>query len=228
MLNRRPDATERLLEIADAVQGRRRRQARRRISSGARCRWRSGSSMRWSRGSTNSSSRTPRRRVCAFERPLQVIEGPLMDGMNVVGDLFGSGKMFLPQVVKSARVMKKRRGPPHSRTSRRRRAAGGAAQDQRPHRHGDREGRRARHRQEHRRRRAPVQQLRGHRPGRDGVRARRFSRRRAARMRTSSGCPGSSRPRSTRWCTWPRRCSGRTSRCRCSSAARRPRPRTPR
>ena len=43
----------------------------------------------------------------AFERPIQVIEGPLMDGMNVVGDLFGSGKMFLPQVVKSARVMKK-------------------------------------------------------------------------------------------------------------------------
>ena len=40
-------------------------------------------------------------------RPLNVIEGPLMDGMNVVGDLFGSGKMFLPQVVKSARVMKK-------------------------------------------------------------------------------------------------------------------------
>src|SRR6185503_7148295 len=42
-----------------------------------------------------------------YERPIQVIEGPLMDGMNVVGDLFGSGKMFLPQVVKSARVMKK-------------------------------------------------------------------------------------------------------------------------
>ncbi len=42
-----------------------------------------------------------------FERPLQLIEGPLMDGMNVVGDLFGAGKMFLPQVVKSARVMKK-------------------------------------------------------------------------------------------------------------------------
>ena len=41
------------------------------------------------------------------DRPLDVIEGPLMDGMNVVGDLFGSGKMFLPQVVKSARVMKK-------------------------------------------------------------------------------------------------------------------------
>src|SRR3979409_133222 len=42
-----------------------------------------------------------------FPRPIQVIEGPLMDGMNVVGDLFGAGKMFLPQVVKSARVMKK-------------------------------------------------------------------------------------------------------------------------
>ncbi|MEL7171334.1 MAG: B12-binding domain-containing protein, partial [Bacteroidota bacterium] len=41
------------------------------------------------------------------ERPIDVIEGPLMDGMNVVGDLFGAGKMFLPQVVKSARVMKK-------------------------------------------------------------------------------------------------------------------------
>lgn len=44
------------------------------------------------------------------KRPLDVIEGALMDGMNVVGDLFGSGKMFLPQVVKSARVMKKSRG----------------------------------------------------------------------------------------------------------------------
>src|SRR5881227_3275579 len=41
-----------------------------------------------------------------YGRPIHVIEGPLMDGMNVVGDLFGSGKMFLPQVVKSARVMK--------------------------------------------------------------------------------------------------------------------------
>ena len=40
-------------------------------------------------------------------RPIEVIEGPLMDGMNVVGDLFGAGKMFLPQVVKSARVMKR-------------------------------------------------------------------------------------------------------------------------
>ena len=42
-----------------------------------------------------------------YPKPLSVIEGPLMDGMNIVGDLFGAGKMFLPQVVKSARVMKK-------------------------------------------------------------------------------------------------------------------------
>ena len=42
-----------------------------------------------------------------YKRPIEVIEGPLMDGMNIVGDLFGSGQMFLPQVVKSARVMKK-------------------------------------------------------------------------------------------------------------------------
>ena len=63
--------------------------------------------MRWSRASTSSWSRIPRRRGSKAERPLDVIEGPLMDGMNVVGDLFGAGKMFLPQVVKSARVMKK-------------------------------------------------------------------------------------------------------------------------
>ena len=43
-----------------------------------------------------------------YSRPLEIIEGPLMDGMKVVGDLFGAGKMFLPQVVKSARAMKKR------------------------------------------------------------------------------------------------------------------------
>jgi 5-methyltetrahydrofolate--homocysteine methyltransferase len=60
-----------------------------------------------------------------YERPLSVIEGPLMDGMNVVGDLFGSGRMFLPQVVKSARVMKKAVAylMPSWRRRRRRRAA---------------------------------------------------------------------------------------------------------
>ena len=55
----------------------------------------------------SSCSQTPTRRGYSAKRPLDVIEGPLMDGMNVVGDLFGAGKMFLPQVVKSARVMKK-------------------------------------------------------------------------------------------------------------------------
>jgi 5-methyltetrahydrofolate--homocysteine methyltransferase len=60
-----------------------------------------------STASSTSSRRTPRRRARAVARPLDVIEGPLMDGMKIVGDLFGSGKMFLPQVVKSARAMKR-------------------------------------------------------------------------------------------------------------------------
>ena len=61
-----------------------------------------------------------------YGRPLSVIEGPLMAGMNVVGDLFGSGKMFLPQVVKSARVMKKamRRSKAHGGASYARRFSG--------------------------------------------------------------------------------------------------------
>ena len=67
----------------------------------------SGWPMRWSRASTRISSRIPRKPGSLFARPIEVIEGPLMQGMNLVGDLFGSGKMFLPQVVKSARVMKK-------------------------------------------------------------------------------------------------------------------------
>ena len=90
-----------------ALQGRRRRRSAAMIWSGASCPSRSACSMRWSRESTSSCSRIPKRRGCKAKRPLDVIEGPLMDGMNVVGDLFGAGKMFLPQVVKSARVMKK-------------------------------------------------------------------------------------------------------------------------
>ena len=62
--------------------------------------------MRWSPASPNSSKEDTEEARQAVERPLHVIEGPLMAGMNVVGDLFGAGKMFLPQVVKSARVMK--------------------------------------------------------------------------------------------------------------------------
>ena len=62
--------------------------------------------MPWSKVMLNSSILT-RRGTAALCPPLEVIEGPLMSGMHVVGDLFGAGKMFLPQVVKSARVMKK-------------------------------------------------------------------------------------------------------------------------
>ena len=62
---------------------------------------------RWSKASLIISTSTPRKRAKNASDPLDVIEGPLMAGMSVVGDLFGSGKMFLPQVVKSARVMKK-------------------------------------------------------------------------------------------------------------------------
>ena len=67
----------------------------------------SGWPMRWSRASTRIIVEDTEEARQLFARPIEVIEGPLMDGMNVVGDLFGSGKMFLPQVVKSARVMKK-------------------------------------------------------------------------------------------------------------------------
>ena len=67
---------------------------------------RSGSSTRWCTASTTTSRPTRRRRGARPTSRIEVIEGPLMAGMNVVGDLFGAGKMFLPQVVKSARVMK--------------------------------------------------------------------------------------------------------------------------
>ena len=106
VLNRRPDATDRLLEIADTVEGPGLAAASR-ISPGGPSRWASGSATRWSKASPITSWRTPRRPGSQAAHPIEVIEGPLMDGMNVVGDLFGAGKMFLPQVVKSARVMKK-------------------------------------------------------------------------------------------------------------------------
>jgi 5-methyltetrahydrofolate--homocysteine methyltransferase len=89
-------------------------------------------------------------------RPIEVIEGPLMDGMNVVGDLFGAGKMFLPQVVKSARDEAGGCAPDSvHRGGESRVGCAGALEG--PYRDGDRQGRRARHRQEHRGGRAPVQ-----------------------------------------------------------------------
>ena len=107
--------------------------------------------------------RRGRRRSPAEIRPRawQIIEGPLMDGMQIVGDLFGAGKMFLPQVVKSARVMKKAVAyllPFMEAGKGRRRRSSQSRARQDPAGHGQR--RRPRHRQEHRRRRAGLQQLR--------------------------------------------------------------------
>ena len=106
VLNRRSDGTERLLEIADRFKGRKgEKKAEDLRWRGLPVRERLGHALvhgldAWIEADTEEA------RVLAA-RPLDVIEGPLMDGMNVVGDLFGAGKMFLPQVVKSARVMKK-------------------------------------------------------------------------------------------------------------------------
>jgi len=105
VLNRREDATERLLEVADSVKGQE-RESTRDLS------WREGAvesrlEHALVHGISDYVEQDTEEARQALERPLQVIEGPLMKGMGVVGDLFGEGKMFLPQVVKSARVMKK-------------------------------------------------------------------------------------------------------------------------
>ncbi len=105
ILNRRDDATERLLEVADLVEGKAK-------VDKADLSWREGSVAERMehalvRGFADFIEEDTEEARQGFDRPIEVIEGPLMDGMNVVGDLFGSGKMFLPQVVKSARVMKR-------------------------------------------------------------------------------------------------------------------------
>ncbi len=108
VLNRRPDATERLLEIAGRYAGRG-AEARGAATDQA---WRAlpvadrlvHALVEGIDAHVVADTEEARQ---GFARPIEVIEGPLMRGMNVVGDLFGSGKMFLPQVVKSARVMKK-------------------------------------------------------------------------------------------------------------------------
>ena len=105
IFNRRPDATERLVTFAEGVHGSA-------ITKEEDLGWRDAEVQerlsyalvhgidRWIEEDTEEARQL-------YERPLDVIEGPLMDGMQIVGDLFGSGKMFLPQVVKSARAMKK-------------------------------------------------------------------------------------------------------------------------
>ncbi|MFL5179959.1 MAG: methionine synthase, partial [Microvirga sp.] len=105
VLNRRPDATERLLQAAPRFKG------DGSTPKAADLEWRSapvGKRLEHAlvNGITDFIAADVEEARLAAERPLHVIEGPLMAGMNVVGDLFGSGKMFLPQVVKSARVMK--------------------------------------------------------------------------------------------------------------------------
>ena len=106
VLNRRPDAAERLLALAERYRGHGVRRRRKPISPGANGRWSKRLSHALVHGITDFIEADTEEARLRAERPLHVIEGPLMDGMNVVGDLFGSGKMFLPQVVKSARVMK--------------------------------------------------------------------------------------------------------------------------
>ncbi|MEO2013768.1 MAG: methionine synthase [Fuerstiella sp.] len=105
LLNRRPDATERLIDYAETVKEK---------ASGVQRteEWRNGSieerlKHALLKGITDYVDGDTEEARQKFGRPLDVIQGPLMDGMNVVGKLFGAGKMFLPQVVKSARVMKK-------------------------------------------------------------------------------------------------------------------------
>lgn len=106
VLNRRPDSTERLLELAESYKGKGGERAEKTLA------WRAEPVAKrlehaLVHGITDFIDEDVEEARASAKRPLDVIEGPLMAGMNVVGDLFGSGKMFLPQVVKSARVMKK-------------------------------------------------------------------------------------------------------------------------
>jgi len=105
LLDRRDDATERLLEFAESVKG----GVKEKKAEDA---WRNESVEKrlahaLVKGIADFVEIDVEEARHQYTRPLHIIEGPLMDGMNIVGDLFGSGKMFLPQVVKSARVMKK-------------------------------------------------------------------------------------------------------------------------
>lgn len=106
ILNRRPDATERLVTFAEQVKGKGKEEEKKDES------WRTTSVEERLKhalvnGITDYIDGDTEEARQKYPKPLDVIEGPLMAGMDVVGDLFGSGKMFLPQVVKSARVMKK-------------------------------------------------------------------------------------------------------------------------
>ena len=107
ILNRRSDAGERLLELAERFRGEEGKQAKKKNTEWRE--WPVAKRLEHSlvHGIDDYIEEDTEEARQNFDKPLEVIEGPLMDGMNVVGDLFGDGKMFLPQVVKSARVMKK-------------------------------------------------------------------------------------------------------------------------
>jgi 5-methyltetrahydrofolate--homocysteine methyltransferase len=106
ILNRRADATDRLLETAEGYRGQEGQKAAERDLSWRDKPVRERLAHAMVQGITEFIIEDTEEARGEAARPLHVIEGPLMDGMNIVGDLFGSGKMFLPQVVKSARVMK--------------------------------------------------------------------------------------------------------------------------
>jgi len=105
LLNRRPDSTERLVEFAENIKHKGKVQVKDESWRKMDVRERLTHSL--VKGIVDYIEADTEEARKMFDKPIQVIEGPLMDGMNVVGDLFGEGKMFLPQVVKSARVMKK-------------------------------------------------------------------------------------------------------------------------
>lgn len=105
VLNRRPDATERLVTFAETVKAKDKEEKKDEAWRGTSVEERLKHAL--VNGITDYIDQDTEEARLKYSKPLEVIEGPLMDGMNVVGDLFGSGKMFLPQVVKSARVMKK-------------------------------------------------------------------------------------------------------------------------
>jgi len=129
IFNRRPDATERMVEFAETVKG---------VAGATRevdVAWREGTvgerlSHALVRGIVDHIESDTEEARQGLGRPLDVIEGPLMDGMKIVGDLFGAGKMFLPQVVKSARVMKKAVAYLEPFMEAERKAGGGAARSQ--------------------------------------------------------------------------------------------------
>ena len=110
LLNRRPDATERLVKFADELKAQQGGASK--TEQKEDLAWRNASvearlSHALVKGIDQFVEQDTEEARQKYPRPLDIIEGPLMDGMRVVGDLFGAGKMFLPQVVKSARVMKK-------------------------------------------------------------------------------------------------------------------------